>query len=169
MERTRRQTSECVLQLLQHKTFSGTGELVNDEWWLNRGEAEEDGVAVLSSRWLDVPTGGAMQPRKDGCAFDHASQLLPIGAPPVQLGWQEGAYDDCSEDERTFDSCDEDADDSDDEWQCDGHHRFSEEAREERREREEPRDCRRDLWRPICAAGSAPACWCAHRREYLMP
>ena len=141
-----------MLQLLQHKTYNGNGAEVNEDW------DEGDMLETLSSRWLDVSTGGAVQPRETSRILDQASQLLTIGdMKGVELNWED-AYNDCSDDGRPYNS-DEDRYHDEDDYDRRYHecHRCfqndREEARAQRKEDEEHRDFRRAL--TLCAASLA--------------
>ena len=126
------------LQLLQHKTYAGVGEVVDDTWKIK--SKMPDGrthVQCLSARWLDVATGCAVQPAKG--SFDAASQLLPIGnAEAATLTLDHHDEYNCSEDEWK----DADLEDDDEYTYRPGCRRYHDERDEYE---EEPRDSRHAL------------------------
>lgn len=89
------------MQLLQYKEYAGT-DVVSSRSWRLKSSAPDGATHIswLSSRWLDVATGCAVQPTHNACTFAVDSQLLQIGdAPSAQLTLDSVAGEDCSEDE----------------------------------------------------------------------
>jgi hypothetical protein len=93
--------SRLRMQLLQHKVYVGKGEKVDHSWELRMKEPDaEESIQWLSSRWLDVATGCAVQPPDGSAELDFETQLLAVnGAHNVALTTENAKSDDQSEDE----------------------------------------------------------------------